>query len=217
MMQIRLQRLSAIRKLPVLVNYLMQTLLLANHTQDYQFLHECIGKVVALSNDSASFKRACESASTELVERQTTCGAAFMRSAYADLIRTLETLSQCWCVEYSNLTSQQFATTLLPKYQQQLADAALAWSTRRYLLITVQILDLLQASPKARAIPKIIHLMKTDGDPHRLEPINFWSIKSILDKHPDYDVVLHTPLVPKGERWSSLLPRLQLNVHPTPQ
>ncbi|MGA3002888.1 MAG: glycosyltransferase [Acetobacteraceae bacterium] len=66
-------------------------------------------------------------------------------------------------------------------------------------------------------IPRVVHLIKTDPRTDDLPLLQYLCYRSILAHCDGYRIILHTPEIPRGPRWSALLPKLELNVALPPQ
>ncbi|MFO1320076.1 MAG: glycosyltransferase [Burkholderiales bacterium] len=102
----------------------------------------------------------------------------------------------------------------------RLTDVTLSPGERLRLLERAQVirhLALRAHSVEAAAIPRIVHLVKTDSANHDLPLIPFLCYRSVLAHCRGYRVVLHTPVQPAGPRWEQLLPHLELDIRMPPQ
>jgi hypothetical protein len=77
--------------------------------------------------------------------------------------------------------------------------------------------QLLRRLLRPAGIPRIVHLVRTDDSAQDLPLVQALCYRSVLAHCKDYRVILHTPGVPRGPRWNSLLPHLELDVAATPQ
>lgn len=104
-------------------------------------------------------------------------------------------------------------------------EAAIAMPTtsleaRETLLVRKQLLRRwlrAAAVPSQPAIPRIVHLVKTDSGNADLPLLQFLCYRSVLAHCKGYRVMLHAPEVPRGRRWSALLPHLELRISTPPQ
>lgn len=101
--------------------------------------------------------------------------------------------------------------------RHQLADLSLDWPRRRYLMTSVQVMQLVMNACRSTLIPKMIHFLKTDQSPTHIGIFNYLSIKSAIHHCPDYRIVLHAPVKPHGPLWDELLPHMELNLDIPPQ
>ncbi len=104
-------------------------------------------------------------------------------------------------------------------------DAAMGLPTtslaaRETLLMRKQLLlrRLRAAAASSQAgIPRIVHLVKTDSGTGDLPLLQYLCYRSVLAHCKGYRAMLHAPEVPRGQRWSALLPHLEVRVSMPPQ
>ncbi|MBX3672125.1 MAG: hypothetical protein KF776_04035 [Burkholderiales bacterium] len=88
---------------------------------------------------------------------------------------------------------------------------------RDVLLVRRQFLRDRLAGPAAPAMPRIAHLVKTDGSPGDLPLLPYLCYRSVLAQCAGWRFVLHAPARPRGPRWEALLPHLDLDIAAPPQ
>lgn len=87
-------------------------------------------------------------------------------------------------------------------------------------LLRTQLLRLETPAIEGRApagIPRLVHLVKTDGQPGDLPLLQYLCYRSVLQHCSDYRIVLHAPVRPAGPRWERLLPHLEIDLALPPQ
>jgi hypothetical protein len=89
---------------------------------------------------------------------------------------------------------------------------------RDALLVRLQLLRHRMATlASSPGIPRVVHLVRTDASSDDLPLLQFLCYRSVLAHCAGWRVMLHTPSVPQGARWSRLLPHLDVHVARTPQ
>jgi hypothetical protein len=66
-------------------------------------------------------------------------------------------------------------------------------------------------------IPRIVHLIRTESGTDDLPLLQYLCYRSVLAHCDGYRIVLHTHEIPRGPRWETLLPKLELSVGVPPQ
>ena len=69
----------------------------------------------------------------------------------------------------------------------------------------------------APGIPRIVHLIRTDSSDQDLPLVQYLCYRSVLAHCAGWRVMLHTPAIPAGPRWSRLLPHVETQVGAPPQ
>lgn len=121
------------------------------------------------------------------------------------------------------LPERQSAALLIAEQQRDSAsirDPATSVRERNILRLRLQLLQHRLSAMSAadgRPIPRIVHLVKTDPRTDDLPLLQYLCYRSILARCDGYRIILHTPEVPQGPRWVSLLGKFELNVAAPPQ
>lgn len=111
-------------------------------------------------------------------------------------------------------------TTACRFTEHQLLDNLIPPADRLRLLDRAQLLAHLRwltKAPERVAIPRVIHLVKTDSDTSDLPLIPYLCYRSILAHCAGYRIVLHSPVRPQGKRWEQLLEAMELDIQMPPQ
>jgi hypothetical protein len=134
---------------------------------------------------------------------------ATTREACAKLAAALEGLE-----EVADASSATLAEALR-RTEAAMAAPTTASRERDILLLRIHLLR--RALANAPAIPRIVHLIRTDDSSADLPLIQYLCYRSVLAHCKGYRVMLHTPALPQGRRWSTLLPDLDVRIGSTPQ
>nr|AEI30316.1 hypothetical protein LDC_03668 [uncultured microorganism] len=90
----------------------------------------------------------------------------------------------------------------------------------RVQLLRARLLALQSPAGDDRAaveIPRLVHLIKTDGQPGDLPLLQYLCYRSVLQHCSAYRIVLHAPVRPAGPRWEKLLPQMEIDLAMPPQ
>ena len=88
---------------------------------------------------------------------------------------------------------------------------------RHVLLVRRQLLRHRLNRPAARGVPRIVHLVRADSSEADLPLVQYLCYRSVLAQCAGWRVMLHTPSIPSGPRWSRLLTDLEVRVADPPQ
>lgn len=118
------------------------------------------------------------------------------------------------------LPAEQSLALLASELQRDTAamgNPATSLRERNILMLRRQLLQHRLSPGDDLAIPRVVHLIKTDPRTEDLPLLQYLCYRSILAHCDGYRIILHTPEVPIGPRWRALLPKLELNVALPPQ
>lgn len=185
--------------------------MLADLLDDNVALHR-VYRLIAQPGDRASGV-AQAIAEVEALGRQTPHSAT--RDACRHLARALASLGALPPDE-----SPEALALVLEQGEAAMDDPATTRDERTTLLLRQQLVRHRLRSllpPPGPAIPRVIHLVKTDAGSGDLPLFQYLCYRSILAHGEGYRVVLHSPARPRGPRWEKLLPRLELDIAVPPQ
>jgi hypothetical protein len=185
--------------------------MLANLLDDSATFHQVYDLIAGQDDWAGSLQRATGQIRSLLV--RTTHQET--RTSYQWLLAALASLETLPAEQ-----SPAFLTFELRRDQAVISHPSTSRRERDILLLRQQLLRhrLLGISEgNGSQIPRVVHLIKTDARTDDLPLLQYLCYRSILANCKGYRIMLHTHEIPRGARWETLLPQLELSIAVPPQ
>lgn len=186
-------------------------MMLAHLLDDSAILHQVYPLIAAQDDWAGNLGRAIahvRSLQVRTAHQETRDACAWLLAAFA----SLETLPA--------EQSPALLTFELQRDKAAISHPSTSARERDILLLRQHLLRhrlLGMSSQNGPEIPRIIHLIKTDPRTDDLPLLQYLCYRSILAHCKGYRVMLHTHETPRGARWETLLPQLELSIAVPPQ